>query len=242
MRNNFLSLLLLFVFSSSSWSVEEDGLSKNDARSLTTRSIKSDMLKTECVGKNTTDEVMVSYLDNSDSNIWNKDYFVGGADGVSDSGDVDFTNNWYVSYGNDGDNGSYGIGLRAGSIGIELFGVDDDEWDRDRLDYPVPHNDYLLLTSKDGSGYKRRGTTGVDMKGYFDISGELSMSVGAGYYWWDAEKIAMSNVTGWYYLQETKSDDDIGGSIGVQYSDNNVTVGVEYHTVRDVVINIGSMF
>jgi|LWDU01.1.fsa_nt_gi hypothetical protein len=151
---------------------------------------------------------------------------------------------WYVSHsdGDDINTSSNGMGLKGNGYGLEIV-LFRNELGYGYANYRVPHNNYWILSTKDGTGYKQQSKIGLDLKKYIDIADTgLSLTLGLGGYAWSRHKIAQSSLSYDLYLQDSKSEYELTGLIGVNYIFNDYLIGVESHTLRGTVLSIGSRF
>ena len=151
---------------------------------------------------------------------------------------------WYVSHsdGDDINTSSNGIGLQGNGYGFEIV-LFRDELGYSYANYRVPHDNYWILSTKDGTGYKQQSKVGLDLKKYIDIADTgLSLTLGLGGYTWNRHKIAQSSSSYQLYLQDSKSESVFTGLVGLNYVFDDYLIGMESHTLRGTVFSIGSRF
>lgn len=105
----------------------------------------------------------------------------------------------------------------------------------DVLDYPVPHDDFTSL------GNRRTGNAiGLDAVWFPAGVSSWRPYAGVGLYYNKRVDVAQSNVTGWLYTNEEKSNVQASFEAGIQYrSVDGSLFGLGYHSIRGVYLTVG---
>ncbi len=135
---------------------------------------------------------------------------------------------------------SPGVGLRWNNIGFEIGGIfNEDSLPRAVNDFALPNNFFFT----DLGVKKLSPQWGADLLGYVDVAPRVSVYGSVGVYFQSQSRIAQSLATSELYKQtnETNVTGAVGG--GVTYSfDENVNVGLGYHSLRGVTARLGIRF
>lgn len=119
-------------------------------------------------------------------------------------------------------------GLRfAGNFGVE-FGVGVRQYPG-ILDYPCPHSYYTIIDDN----YKAV-LLGFDLIHYTDIGEKVTLYAGAGLYVVGYDTVVESNSTYWVYRQYTTYEGKFAYSGGIQIHENIIGIGLGYHSLRGV--------
>jgi hypothetical protein len=141
------------------------------------------------------------------------------------------------------DNYTYGtIGYKdsmlniSGAVRFGHFGVEVGAGFRDYpgiLDYPCPHSDYTIIED-----YYKTYQVGIDLIHYTDLADNVSIYAGAGLYLQGFDTISQSNVTDWVYREFTSFEGRFAYSGGLQVHEDHVGVGIGYHSIRGVNLQV----
>ncbi len=135
---------------------------------------------------------------------------------------------------------SPGVGLRWSNIGFEVGGVfNQDSLPRAVNDFALPNNFFFT----DLGVKKLSPQWGADLLGFVDVAPRVSVYGSVGVYFQSQSRIAQSLATSELYKQtdETNVTGAVGG--GVTYNvDENINVGLGYHSLRGVTARLGIRF
>ena len=109
---------------------------------------------------------------------------------------------------------------------------------KDILDYPVPHSSYTNLGTK-----RTSSAFGGDVYYFFGDSPNVRPYVGLGVYFAPKKEVAQSNITGWYYNQQSQTSTNLAAEVGIQMvSEKGYTFGAGFHSIRGANIIVGKAF
>lgn len=97
------------------------------------------------------------------------------------------------------------------------------------LDYPCPHYDYTIIDYDYLSSL-----VGVDLIHYIDLADNVSIYAGGGLYLMEYDTVVESNSTYWVYRQYTRYEGRFAYSGGLQIHQNGIGIGIGYHSLRGV--------
>jgi len=130
----------------------------------------------------------------------------------------------------------FSLGARGNSFGGDItLLVKPNSKDDDVLEYSIPHSDYHIKEKDVISG----NPMGFNIYYYFNIKQQHSISLGAGLFFTELCDIAKSNVTGWEYEHKTETQVDVPISIGYQYREKNLLVGLGINSFTGVSFILG---
>ncbi|TCL71584.1 hypothetical protein EDC14_100746 [Hydrogenispora ethanolica] len=132
-----------------------------------------------------------------------------------------------LSIGDARDGSSLAVGGRFGDWGLEAGAIPGDGRYPDALDYPCPHDDYRVVDDD-----YVPGTYGFDTLRYFDLQPQLAVYLGAGLYFAEHQTMVQSRATGWIYENASTTETDPAFSGGIVYRNDQVGIGLGYHSLR----------
>lgn len=141
-----------------------------------------------------------------------------------------------------GDGGEFGgssisLGMRGYKWGGGIGFVFNSDYSEDKvLDYPVPHNDFVILDSEAYIG----NTFGFDIFRFFNIKESQSIFLGLGIYFSKVCQVARSNATGWLYCEDENTKMTPSGNVGYMINLGRISLGLGYHSGRGTELTIGT--
>ena len=135
---------------------------------------------------------------------------------------------------------SPGVGLRWNNLGFEVGGIfNQDTLPRAVNDFALPSNFFFT----DLGVKKLSPQWGADLLGFVDVAPRVSVYGSVGVYFQSQSRIAQSTATSELYKQT--NDTNVTGAVGggVTYNvDENINVGLGYHSLRGVTARLGIRF
>ena len=136
---------------------------------------------------------------------------------------------------------SPGIGLRWNNIGFEVGGIfNQDSLPRAVNDFALPNNFFFT----DLGVKKLSPQWGADLLGFVDVAPRVSVYGSVGVYFQSQSRIAQSLATSELYKQTNETN--VTGAQSVAASptaiDENINVGLGYHSLRGVTARLGIRF